>query len=292
MSCNNYFFVNLSTVITASCAENSYFQVVGCHFISLNGVSVSITCSSTLNKVLISSSNFAFCQGSALSISGKYDGIVEKCCFYCVVAGSGSVIQSTATAPSSISFLMSSNAFCPNQYQGSYVFYLHYINIEIFNTNSTYSLVSAHTMFEFYGSNFLLKYDSVSHNGMGCVFRIGGTGDGGGNYTNHVNNTVVGSDWGFFHDYLSSPILFYSSLYLNNAHASFAYYGKSFYYDSVVFGCKFANNNVANTPLEIKNAHLNAGLCVGKYSINLETKSKHAVVLIPIMIFQFFILNN
>jgi len=289
MSCSNFLFLNLTTLISSSCGENGHLKIIGCSFIELNGISVRLNCGISLNAFTISSSSFAFCSNSALSISGKYDGIIEKCCFYCVVAVTGSVVYSTATFPSSISFSMSSNAFCPNLKQGSYVFYLHNLNTQIKNTNSTYSMVSYHTMFEFENTNYQFMYDSICHNGMGCVIRIGGTCDGYGNYTNHVNNSIVGTDWCYVHDWSSSIIIFSFSLYMDILHKKYSWNGKSSFVESTIFGCVFSPNNIFNRPIALPNYHLDLGLCKGKELPIGETKHNSISFRISLLVFHLFL---
>jgi len=232
---------------------------------------------SLINQIISQMNDHLYCRstsdGGVYYIDAKYDGNFTKNLFHKDYSGSyGMVLYVTNGASSNVLFESNTISYCPSNFEGpNHVIQFYYGKMVFKCLNCSYCAVSRHTMFDTYQMNFIHLYNHVNHNRMGCIYRPGGTGDGAINYTNHINNTVQGTDWGFIHDYTGKAIVFTKCLFVGSDHSSFAGYNHLAYYvDSFIFQCKFGPNTVPNTPTPISDLSFK---CLLTYQNQLSHKS-------------------
>jgi len=263
MSCPNYQYQNFSKSISISCGIGGVFSIFRCIFSSLStGPSILLSHGTELNSFSIVDTQIKNCTDGAIKISGQYNGTIRKCCFYKDFASIGSVLCSSATKTSNLDILQSSNAFCPENKKGSYyVYQLSTLNLKIENTNSSYSMMKYHTMFDMYNIELQNKFNTLCHNGMGCVYRTSNV-NGVILNSNHYNSTVVDHDWSFLHNHGSTNIVYETNVFLFQPYSSFVYFGgASKIINSVILECKFSAKNISYTPTYIECFHIDANEC-------------------------------
>jgi len=249
-------FASFSIILIECCifSNISYSEKGGVFFIA-GSLIVQIT--SQLNDHLYCSSSL---NGGVYYIDAKYNGNFSKNLFFWDFSKtSGMTFSVTNGANSSVIFELNTISYCPRYFEGS-LFVLSFYNGEmVFKClNCSHCSISRHTMFDTFKMNFIHLYNYVNHNKMGCVYRSGGEGNGAIDYSNHVNNTVQNTDWGFVHDYTGKAIVFNKCLFYSSNHSSFPGYDELAYYiNSVVFQCRFGIDTVSITPTQIMDIAIN-----------------------------------
>jgi len=266
MDCCNYTGSSLSR-ISPSCSQTVSFFVNLCGFYSLstssNGGAISVT--NNINMISVLSTVFYRCvaqYGGGIYTSGNMQGEFRKNCFgFTYSTGTGMTYFCTSSSGSKRMFEMNSITRCPPNYEGSlYVVDQYYGSCNITLCNMTYCLTSSHTMLDFIQTYHECRYNSICHNKMGAVYRVENA-NGIAEFSNHINHTVMGTDWGFSHDYGSSIILHSNNIYVDNLHSYFSYGKGASMTQCFVFGCSFAPNNVPTSPKEMKYVFLNTAFC-------------------------------